>query len=145
MGQGPFRHSALGKEGNRKPIQVKNGKRSGKNVVVKLAGIDSRELAESVMGLQISVPRSSLPALSEEEVYWTDIIGCEVETSDGTRIGPAERMFDTGANDVMVVTDKRADSENPNAEILIPWIRPDVITSVNLDDRRIVVDWDPDF
>jgi len=140
----------LGNANNRKPIQVKNGKRSGKNVVAQLAGIDSREMAENVIGQQIAVQRSDLPALDDEEYYWTDLVGCDVSTVQGTVIGPVERLFETGANDVMVVTDRRKDqgkdqSADQNSDILIPWIRPSVIVSVDLPGRHIVVDWDPDF
>jgi len=135
----------LGEAGTRKPIQVKGGKRSGKNVVAQLAGIDSRELAEAVMGQQIAVPRSDLPTLDGEEYYWTDLVGCEVSNLQGVAFGPVKRLFETGANDVMVVTDHRSESENPNGDILVPWIRPTVIVSIDLTERRIVVDWDPDF
>jgi len=135
----------LGDADNRKPIQVKGGKRSGKNVVAQLAGIDTRELAETVIGKEVAVPRSELPTLNNEEFYWTDLIGCEVQTLHGIVIGPVQRLFETGANDVVVVSDHRAESDNPNGDILIPWIRPAVITSVDLDAKRIVVDWDPDF
>jgi len=135
----------LGEANNRKPIQVKGGKRSGKNVVAQLAGIDSRELAETVIGRQIAVPRSSLPALDDDEYYWTDLVGCEVSTIQGIAVGPVDRLFETGANAVMVVIDRRAESENLNGDILIPWIRPSVIVTVDLQERHIIVDWDPDF
>ena len=135
----------LGGIDNRTPFKVGGGKRSGKNVVAQLTGFDTREQAETLIGKEIAVPRSMLPSLSREEVYWTDLIGCEVENLQGVAFGPVERLFDTGANDVMVVTDNRADTETVNGEILVPWIRPDVITSVDLEARRIVVDWDPDF
>lgn len=45
-------------------------------------------------------------------------------------------LFDTGANDVMVVKGER--------ERLIPYIR-DVVIAIDLDARRIRVDWDADF
>lgn len=145
----------LGSSQNRKPIAVKSGKRSGKNVVAQLVGVETREQAEAYLGKEIAVPRTSLPKLGKEEFYWTDLVGCEVETLQGIAIGPVQRLFETGANDVMVVDDHRVESVSEpssdtkvateNGEILIPWIRPTVITSIDLDARRIVVDWDPDF
>jgi len=128
-----------------KPIRVRTGKRSGKHVVAQLDGIDTRELAETLIGKQISVLRTSLPELGNDEFYWTDLVGCIVEDVQGNAFGPVDRLFETGANDVMVVIDHRSDSEEPNGEILIPWIRPTVITGIDLDLRKIVVDWDPDF
>ena len=46
-------------------------------------------------------------------------------------------LFSTGANDVVVVQGER--------ERLIPYLRPDVITDIDLAAGRMVVDWDPDF
>jgi len=135
----------LGNSVNRKPIKVRNGKRSGKHVVAQLEGIETRELAQTLLGLEISVLRTSLPQLGNDEFYWTDLIGCVVEDLHGVSIGPVNRLFETGANDVMVVADHRRDSDTFNGEILIPWIRPSVINSIDLDIRKIVVDWDPDF
>ena len=60
-----------------------------------------------------------------------------VVTDTGIDFGVVDALFETGANDVMVVNGER--------ERLVPWIMGDVIKSVSLDDRIIVVDWDPDF
>ncbi len=133
------------RESQRVVVDVTNGKRSGKNVVAKLDGIDSREQAEKMLGKEIAVPRSLLPTLGNEEYYWTDLIGCEVVDLNHKLIGPVKRLFETGANDVMVVSDARTDSAAPGAEVLIPWIRPSVITQIDLQERRIIVDWDPEF
>lgn len=135
----------LGDAKARKPIQVRSGKRSGKHVVAQLAGIESREQVEPLIGKEIAVLRAMLPKIDSDEVYWTDLIGCLVADAQGVEIGPVDRLFETGANDVMVVIDHRPESATLNGEILIPWIRPSVITSVDLEARRIVVDWDPDF
>jgi len=129
-------------------IEVLNGRRTGKNIVAQLRGIASREEAATLLGKTIAVTRSALPAIGQNEIYWTDIVGCAVEDVNGNAIGPVVRLFDTGANDVMVVRDKRKNKNAANktgGEVLIPWIRPSVIVEVNVDEQRIVVDWDPDF
>ena len=58
-------------------------------------------------------------------------------------IGPVDRLFETGANDVMVVTDHRDDRSAK--EVLVPWLVPDVITEVDMENSIITIDWDPDF
>ena len=154
-----YRHWLLGtndrratydlKPENWQTISVVNGKRSGKNVIVQLEGIDTREKAETVQGKTIAVLRSSLPAPGQGEVYWTDLIDCRVEDINGSLIGTVKRLFETGANDVLVVLDQRQmndkQGDRKGQEILIPWIRPSVVTEVDLDEQRIIVDWDPDF
>ena len=134
----------LGSAKQRQAVEVASGKRSGKNVIAKIAGIDTREQAELYIGKQIAVPRSMLPSLGNDEFYWTDLIGCEVVDLQGAVIGSVKRLFETGANDVMVVSDGRADAGSKSEDILIPWVRPSVIVTVEVSERRIVVDWDPD-
>jgi 16S rRNA processing protein RimM len=83
------------------------------------------------------VERDWLPPLEEGEFYWADLQGLDVETMDGTPLGRIESFMQTGANDVMVVRGER--------EHLVPWIRGRYVLDVDLDARRVRVDWDPDF
>ena len=64
---------------------------------------------------------------------------------NGTVFGRVDRLFDTGANDVMVVRDARGETNKRGEDLLIPWIRPTVVTEVDLSNKRIVVDWDPEL
>jgi len=125
-------------------IEVLQGKRQGKTIVAQLAGVADRDQAALLMGSDIAVLRGELPGLQPGEYYWTDLIGSTVVTPAGVAFGTVTRLFETGANDVVVVKDERPGSET-GAEILIPWVIPSVITNVNLDQKRIVVDWDPDY
>jgi len=125
-------------------VSVLDGREQGKTVVARLEGIEDRDAAAALIGCTIAVDRTELPALEGDGFYWTDLLGMEVVTRDDVRIGRVSRMFETGANDVMVVRDERSDSK-PGAEVLVPWVRPDVITLVDVGSRRITIDWDPDF
>lgn len=55
----------------------------------------------------------------------------------GEVYGTIKRIFDTGANDVIVVEGER--------ERLIPWTMGDAIKTVDLASGRVMVDWDADF
>jgi len=133
----------LDKQGER-VVEVEEGRAQGKTIVVRLAGVTTREAAALLINCDIAVPRTTLPSLAHGEHYWADLIGLDVVNTDGCHYGKALRLFDTGANDVLVVRDEREGREN-EAEILIPWVRPDVILEVNLQESRIRVDWDPDY
>lgn len=113
------------------------GRAHGKGFVVKLEGIDDRDAAAALVGIDVAAARDALPALAEGEYYWSDLIGLEVETVDGVALGRVERLFETGANDVLVV---RGDRER-----LIPYLRDRVVRRIDPDAGRIVVDWDADF
>lgn len=110
-------------------------------MVAQLKGVENRDQAARLMGCDIAVTRADLPALQAGEYYWTDLIGAAVVDDEGVSLGLVERLFETGANDVMVVR-----GEGPaRSEMLIPWVLPSVITQVDLQQRRITVDWDPDY
>ena len=60
-----------------------------------------------------------------------------VETTGGVELGRVSHLFETGANDVMVVKGER--------ERLIPFTSGVTVRLVDLQAGLIVVDWDPDF
>jgi len=85
-----------------------------------------------------------MPTLSPGEYYWA-VEGMQVRTVDGIDVGVVARLFETGANDVLVVTDQREGHAGKGKEVLVPWLVPDVVTEVDKENRMITVDWDPDF
>jgi 16S rRNA processing protein RimM len=119
-------------------IDGAEGREQGKGLVACLPGIDDREQAASLIGCDIEVPRSALPAPRAGEVYWADLEGCEVVTVDGVALGRISHLVETGANDVLVVRDGAR-------ERLIPYVRDEYVTEVDLDAGRVTVDWDPEF
>lgn len=58
----------------------------------------------------------------------------------GVALGSVTRVFETGANDVLVVEDDAADKR----ERLLPFIAP-VIRQVDIAGGTIIVDWDADY
>lgn len=125
-------------------VSVLDGREQGKTVVARLEGFEDRDAAATLIGRNIAVDRAELPALEEDEFYWADLLGMEVVTLEGVPVGRVSRLFETGANDVLVVRDERPESK-PGAEVLVPWVRPDVVSKVDVVSRVITVDWDPDF
>lgn len=118
--------------------KLSNGRRQGRLVVLKLRGCNDRDQAEALTGAEIAVARDQLPVLSEPgDYYWIDLQGLMVENLQGVDLGRVDHLFETGANDVMVV---RGDRER-----LIPFIWEQVVRQVDLREGRILVDWDPDF
>jgi 16S rRNA processing protein RimM len=102
-----------------------------------LPGFDDRERAATLVGQQICVGRDQMPPTEEGEYYWADLEGLRVVTTGGRELGRVDRMMETGANDVMVVSGDR--------ERLIPFIQGQYVKRVDLEAELIEVDWDPDF
>jgi 16S rRNA processing protein RimM len=121
--------------------QVREGRAHGDGVVAALEGIDTRDAAARLVGAEIEVDRAALgPPLAggmPGEFFWVDLQGMEVCTQGGERLGVVDHLFETGANDVMVVKGARRH--------LIPFLYGSVVREVDGDRRVITVDWDPDY
>ncbi|MCI0733318.1 MAG: ribosome maturation factor RimM [Methylococcaceae bacterium] len=116
---------------------VEDGGWHGKTIVAKLRGIDTRDAAAKVVGCGIFVERAELPELPENEFYWADLVGLHVFNEDGVCFGVVDSLMETGANDVLLV---RGDRER-----LIPFVHKQIVKSVDIKNRRLVVVWDSDF
>ncbi len=123
--------------GASRELEGARGKASGKHLVATLPGVEDRDAAEALRGIEILVPRSALPPPSAGEFYWVDLEGLRVVNVDGTDFGTVSHLFSTGANDVLVA---RGDRER-----LIPFVEPDFVRSVDFDAGLVTVDWDPEF
>ena len=101
--------------------------------VAQVDGVDDRDVALRYSGKPIGVEESTLPETDDDEFYWKDLIGLVVEDQAGTVLGEVSELMETGANDVIVV-------RGAGGEVLIPFVRH-VVMTVDLERRRIVVDW----
>jgi 16S rRNA processing protein RimM len=108
----------------------------GEAVTAKFVGSDDRDAAAAYRGKEVAVPRSEFPEAAENEFYWADLVGSKVVNTAGEDLGVVVRVFETGANDVLVVEGDR--------ERLIPFIES-VVQQVDLAGRTIRVDWGSDF
>lgn len=114
------------------------GRAHGKGVVMKFAAYDDRDAAASLIGCELAIQRDQLPPPAPGEYYWNDLQGLQVRTLDGVELGRVDHLFATGANDVVVVKDAKR-------ERLIPFLRPDVVVAIDIDQGLLTVDWDPEF
>ena len=112
------------------------GRVQGKHVLARLEDVADRDRAEELTGCRLYIERSQLPPLQHGDYYWSDLIGLEVRTLEDGMLGVVDTMMETGANDVMVVKGER--------ERLIPFVLDDIVREVDLQRRRIVVDWSLD-
>lgn len=112
------------------------GRVQGDALLARLAGFEQREQAAAARGKSVAVARQALPPPEDGRYYWADLIGLSVVSTSGQSYGELAEIFTTGANDVLVVRGER--------ERLIPFI-DSVVVSVDLQARRMVVDWGADY
>ncbi|BCA30528.1 ribosome maturation factor RimM [Metapseudomonas otitidis] len=132
----------LTRDGEVKQVEVAGGRVQGKFLVVKLKGLDDRDVARTYAGFEIRVPESELPELEEDEFYWHQLEGLSVINQDGQLLGKVDHLLETGANDVMVV--KPCTGSLDDRERLLPYTEQ-CVQAIDLDAGEMRVDWDADF
>ena len=130
-------------------VDVKRAKMHGGDVVTQLADVTDRNVAEALKGAAVFVPRSHFPELSDDEFYWSDLIGLTVENLQGECLGQVTDMMSNGPQSILriaapVVDAAPADAESAAQERLIPFVDQFII-KVDKDAKKITVDWGLDY
>lgn len=101
-------------------------------IVLKFAGFDSIEAAETLRNSEICVPETEAVELEADEYFDWELVGCSVETVEGELIGTVKELMRTGGTELLVV----AGSEK---EYLIPFAET-ICTEVDVENKRIRID-----
>lgn len=126
----------LGKAGKWRTYEVVEAKVHSQYLVAQLAGVDDRNAAEALQGMDIAVAREELPPAEADEYYWDDLVGLTVVNLAGETLGVVAELLESGAHDIMKVSGE--------PERLIPFTNP-IVREVDTAGRRIVVDWGADW
>jgi 16S rRNA processing protein RimM len=118
-------------------VSIADMRPHGQHILIQFEGCTDRDIARRFTGAEIVITREQLPTLPPDEYYWTDLEGMQVFTLDGQLLGQVDHLLSTGANDVLVVTG--------NKRHLIPFLMAHTVISVDTINRKINVDWDPNF
>lgn len=114
------------------PVEIENVRYFKQLVILKFKGIDNINDIEKYRGKDILITRDQAVELKENEYFIYDLLGSEVFTDDGDKLGVLSEILTTAANDVYVVK-----TENNN-EVLLPAIK-DCILDVDVDSKKITV------
>ena len=115
-----------------KPLTVASSRPHKNFYILSFEGITSINEVEKFKGGVLKVRAEDRGELEEGEFYFQDIIGCEVFTDEGERLGIVKEILQPGANDVWVV------KPDKGRDILLPYIDP-VVREINVADKRITV------
>jgi 16S rRNA processing protein RimM len=111
--------------------------RRPKGIVLKFVEINSREEAEHIIGRDLIVPMENAVELPENEFWIHDIVGMDVYTTSGDRLGFVAEILRTGSNDVYVV--KPYNYPGEEKEYLIPAIK-EVVKNISPQERKIIIE-----
>jgi 16S rRNA processing protein RimM len=102
--------------------------------IVRLDGVESREAAGELRGLELLVPREAAPPLEEDEWWAGDLEGCRVVDGDA-ELGRVARLVALPSCEALEVTGF-GDDEDP---FLVPLVR-DAVRRVDVEAKVIDVD-----
>ena len=122
-------------------LRIREAKEHSDAVVARVDGIEDRSGAESLKGSRVFIPRSSFPTAGEDEYYWVDLIGLDVVNREGVALGRVKDLLATGPQSVLVI---EYEEGGKPAERMVPFVSA-YVDRVDLEARRITVDWQPDY
>lgn len=100
-----------------------------------ISGVEDRTAAEALRDRYLCVDREHTVKLPKDRYFVCDIIGCGVWDSLGNSLGTLKDVYETGANDVYAI-------RLPNGKTLLVPALKKLLTSVDIDEKRIVLDAD---
>jgi 16S rRNA processing protein RimM len=117
-------------------FEIDGARRHHDQVLVRLKEITTRNEAEIYRNQLLMVAFEDAVPLEDDEYYLFQIIGADVVTKDGTKLGRVSEILETGANDVFLV------KGGIYGEVLVPDI-DDVVLDIDIDRQLVTVDLPP--
>ncbi|GIV66772.1 MAG: ribosome maturation factor RimM [Chloroflexota bacterium] len=120
-----------GEEHNR--LTIRSLRSKGKQVLIAFEEIGDPESTAPYRNQYLFVRSDEIPPLPEGEYYHHELLGLNVFTPDGQRLGTLVEILETGANDVYIIRD-----EGSEKELLVPAI-PEVLLEIRLAERILII------
>ncbi|MDQ8729583.1 ribosome maturation factor RimM [Bradyrhizobium sp. LHD-71] len=124
------------------PLETEDGKRrfeiahlraAKDHLVARIEGIDSRDQAEQLNGLELYVSREKLPATDDDEFYHADLIGLAAVSVQNAPLGRIVAVHNFGAGDIIEIA-----LAGGGETKLLPFSNA-VVPTVDLANRHMVV------
>jgi 16S rRNA processing protein RimM len=119
------------------PIEIIEQRAQGQQILARLSTCTTPESACLYTNYKIYVEREKFSALVEGQYYWTDLEGLKVYTCENIYLGIISAIYATGANDILVIVDKKRH--------LVPFLLDQTIKSIDLENKIMIVDWEAEF
>ncbi len=120
---------ALDARGERRELRLEEHWLHKSYVVLKFAGVESINEAESLIGVEIQVPREMRVEIEPGAAYVSDLVGCEV-FDHGRAIGNVKDVqFGAGEAPLLVVSEGARES-------LIPFAQ-EFIAAIDIEGKRV--------
>ncbi len=96
-------------------------------VAVRANEVQTREGAEALKSTKLYVPREALPETQEDDFYYVDLIGLDIKSMSGQRMGTVIAVHEFGAGDMLEIkppksADKQASYFHPFTKAAVPKV-----------------------
>ncbi|MEO6334614.1 MAG: ribosome maturation factor RimM [Pyrinomonadaceae bacterium] len=119
-------------DGTRTDLKIEDSWFQKDRIVLRFAEFASVEAAQTLRDVEICIPESSAAKLADGEFFDWQLAGCQVETTEGNRVGTVREIMRTGGTELLVV-------ENADREYLIPFAHA-ICIEVDIEARKIRID-----
>ncbi|KQV09788.1 hypothetical protein ASC89_01370 [Devosia sp. Root413D1] len=94
-------------------------------LVARLEGVNDRNAAEKLNGVELYVDRALLPDTDDDDFYHADLIGLKARLADGSEIGEVMAVPNFGAGDLLEIRDPRSGDTYlyPFSKAVVPEVR----------------------
>jgi 16S rRNA processing protein RimM len=107
-------------------IKILSARTTTNVLVARLEGVNDRNAAEKLNGVELYVDRALLPDPdNEDDFYHADLIGLKARLSDGSEIGEVMAVPNFGAGDLLEIRDPRSGDTYlyPFSKAVVPEVR----------------------
>lgn len=118
-------------------LKLRNVRVDKRMVLMTFNGLSDRTSVEYLEGAKLFCKEAELLPLEEEEFWVSDLVGMEVFTTGGARVGTVVSVVSTGSD----ILEVRGEGDYAAAEgktILVPFVK-DIVPTVDMSGRRIEV------
>ncbi len=121
----------LEQSGNLIPFFITDLHIKGERALIQFEDVDNYEAAAELTGSKLFLPLSILPLLPDDQYYFHELVGMQVEDDKNGNVGIAKEVASRAGQDLLIV-------DKDGKEILIPMVDT-ILTSVHKSSKVIYV------
>ena len=120
-------------KGERRELELENHWFQNDRMVLKFAGCDSIESAQTLVGYEFGLPEAERVELAKDEFYDWELEGCLVESKLGQAIGQVRELMRTGGVELLIVENEE------QRETFVPMVAS-IVIEIDIAAKRILID-----
>ena len=126
-----------------KSFKLENTFKKSDRLIIILEGCYDRNFAEQLRNKEVYIREENLPPLINGEYYLYQLEGLKVRNLENKILGVVQGSFGTKSNEVLIVQSTQESIDDK--ERLLPYIKPQVVKEISLEEGLMLVDWPDNF